>query len=281
MKPDLAPVRKARDGTVSAGALMVRLVSLMLFLGAMAALPAAPVMKADSRAPVLVELFTSEGCSSCPPADELLEKLARTQPVASAQVIALEWHVDYWNRLGWADPYSSAEATARQEAYSSAFQLDGVYTPQVVVDGQKQLVPSPADLTEEITRATRRSRARVQLSLGPRSAPSVEVRVQVSETGAVPGSDEVELWLAITEDSLQTQVLRGENAGRRLNHAAVVRRLRRLARLQKAATEPRGFTFNEELDSRWVRANLRATAFLQEKRSRRVVGAATIPLDAP
>ncbi len=253
---------------------------LMPFLAAMAVQPAAPV-RADPRASVLVELFTSEGCSSCPPADELLEQVARTQPVASAQVIALEWHVDYWNRLGWADPYSSAEATARQEAYSNAFQLDGVYTPQVVIDGQRQLVPSPAALAREITRATGRSRARVQLSLGPRSAPSVEVRVQVSETGAASANDEVELWLAITEDNLQTQVLRGENAGRRLNHAAVVRRLRRLAKLQKPASEPRGFTSNEELDSRWVRANLRAIAFLQEQRSRRVVGAATIPLDAP
>jgi hypothetical protein len=257
--------------------------SLMPFLAAMAAAaqPAAPVTKADPRAPVLVELFTSEGCSSCPPADELLERLARTQPVASAQVIALEWHVDYWNQLGWADPYSSAEATARQQAYSNAFQLDGVYTPQVVIDGQRQLVPSPADLAREITGATRRSKAQVQLSLGPRSGSSVQVRVQMSETAGASSNDEVELWLAITEDNLQTQVLRGENAGRRLNHAAVVRRFRRLARLPKAAKEPTALTSNEDLDSRWVRANLRATAFLQEQRSRRVVGAATIPLEAP
>jgi hypothetical protein len=233
------------------------------------------------RNPVLVELFTSEGCSSCPPADEALVQLEAKQPVPGAQVIALEWHVDYWNRLGWADPYSSAEATARQESYSEAFRLDGVYTPQVVIDGRKQLVGGSADVGKEISDAARGTKARIQLSLTGRDANSVQIRAQMGERPAVAANDRAELWLAITEGNLQTEVLRGENAGRRLKHSAVVRRLKRVATVLQGAKEPPAAEWNEELDPSWVRSQLRATAFLQEVRSRRVLAAATLSLAAP
>ncbi|MCU1263294.1 MAG: hypothetical protein JWO80_6179, partial [Bryobacterales bacterium] len=105
-------------------------------------IPAA--LAAQTRTPVVVELFTSEGCSSCPPADKLLAEIERAQPVANAQVLVLSEHVDYWNRLGWRDPFSSVQFSQRQSDYSAAFQKDGVYTPQMVVDGRAEFVGSNA-----------------------------------------------------------------------------------------------------------------------------------------
>src|SRR5215469_7788691 len=111
---------------------------------------------AAPRVPVIVELFTSEGCSSCPPADALLARLESAQPVSGAQIIALEEHVDYWDHLGWMDPFSSAEWTRRQQDYSGAFRRDGEYTPQMVVDGREEFVGSRSDLAARALEDVRR-----------------------------------------------------------------------------------------------------------------------------
>ncbi len=185
----------------------------VLALGAAWALTAAKGATAgtspEARTPVLVELFTSEGCSSCPPADELLANLAKSQPVAGALVIPLSEHVDYWNHLGWSDPYSSRLFSERQSAYAAAFRNSGVYTPQAVVDGGVELVGSDQSKMQSaiasaarepklhvvVTRAARFVAARAGRALavgseGPGSAGPARDR---GERSPVPGEQGREL----------------------------------------------------------------------------------------
>jgi hypothetical protein len=168
--------------------------------------------------PILVELFTSEGCSSCPPADRLLARLSAEQPVPGAIVVPLSLHVDYWNRLGWKDPFSSPRYTERQSAYAAHLGGSGrAYTPQMVVDGQTEFVGSDERAARKaIERTAREPRAFVRV------VPDGTGSVRVTVAAAVAGAD---VWLAIVEDDLASDVTRGENAGKKLSHTAVARAL--------------------------------------------------------
>jgi hypothetical protein len=136
--------------------------------------------------PVIVELFTSEGCSSCPPADEVLARLERTQPVEGAEIIALGEHVDYWNYIGWSDPFSSPAFSERQGAYAKAFGRDGVYTPQVVVDGSAEFVRSNWNrAVAAIAQAARAPKANVQITTDQKKADAVSLQLHVSNLPAV------------------------------------------------------------------------------------------------
>jgi hypothetical protein len=234
--------------------------------------------------PVLVELFTSEGCSSCPPADELLARLDASQPIAGAEVIALSEHVDYWNRLGWTDPFSSADFSARQSLYASRFGKDDVYTPQMVVDGREEFVGSSnARAREAISAAARSTKAVITMSVASdrkiEASGEIPIAVSVESLPKVSSGDTAEVVLAITESNLRSQVLRGENSGRRLTHAAVVRRLSIIGSVDSDKGE-----FSAEPTARierdWKRENLKAVVFVQERASRRVLGAAAIQLAA-
>jgi len=170
------------------------------------------------RVPVLAELFTSEGCSSCPPADLLLMELDRKQPVRKAQIIVLSEHVDYWNRLGWSDPFSSAQFSARQTAYSQALKSE-VYTPQLVIDGSEQFVGSDAgEILAAITRAASRPKIPVKIVAAQRDGSEAMVSLSVE---GVTG----DLWVALADEHDESSVKRGENSGRKLAHVAVVRNL--------------------------------------------------------
>ncbi len=243
-----------------------------------------PVASENIRTFVIVELFTSEGCSSCPPADALLAQLEKTQPVKGAEIIVLSQHVDYWNRLGWADPFSSPAFSARQGEYSRAFGKQNVYTPQMIVDGQAEFNGSNKNRAyEAIAIAAQTPKASVQIATPVQGQEEkglgrLRLRVNVEGLPAISDGDNAEVLLAITESNLSTNVARGENAGRRLYHVGVVRSLTVIG-----SVDPQGngaFTAEPvvEMGKGMRRENLRVVVFVQERASRHVLGAAAAGL---
>lgn len=223
--------------------------------------------------PVLVELFTSEGCSSCPPADALLRRLGRTQPVRNADVIVLEEHVDYWDRLGWKDPFSSEAATARQSEYGGAFGGSQVYTPQMVVDGHAEFVgSSEGEALHAIGAASQTPKPAVHLKWADGGMLAIAVDpLMSSKSGEVS-----QVYLAVTENMLRSDVKHGENAGRELDHDGVVRTLTAVGKVSAGST---GFSSAVAAPAAhdWNRSNLRAVVFVQEQHSRRVIAVDAIP----
>jgi hypothetical protein len=175
--------------------------------------------------PIVLELFTSEGCSSCPPADRLLAKLAR-EGFADRAIAPLSFHVDYWDDLGWADPYARAEWTERQRSYARALNEDRVYTPELVVGGASGMVGSHA-----VAISAAIAKAPAPALLATKSAWSAS---QLEVTATAPAGADV--WVAIWEDNIKTKVTRGENAGETLVHDRVVRHLERVATAGKTST---------------------------------------------
>ncbi len=239
---------------------------------------------ASSRAPVIVELFTSEGCSSCPPADAVLARLARTQPVGNARVIALSEHVDYWNNLGWADPFSSPQFRARQTDYAQAFGVESIYTPQMIVNGLVQFVGDDLNRAEtEIGRVASQPLADVRIQ-GTRNAKDPEIMdltvsvrgLPAIRAGAPPGLAPLAVFLAITEDNLSSDVQRGENSGRHLRHAAVVRSFGVIGNIDPRHQSEAGLRPSIKLPPQWKRQDLHAVVFVQERATRRILGADSI-----
>ena len=227
------------------------------------------------QAPVVVELFTSEGCSSCPPADAVLARLESQQPIPNTQIIALEEHVDYWNSDGWVDPFSSREWTLRQQVYAEALK-DNPYTPQLVVDGHSALVGSREDLARQaIATASAQPKVHVALTLAPSGKPGVEqATISVDQLTGTQHSDKSEVWLAVTESGLHSSVTAGENAGSDLHHASVVRTLRKITTIDRNKAASYSGSTPVHLDSSWKPQNVRVVVFVQEKKSRQIVGAA-------
>jgi hypothetical protein len=207
----------------------------------------------------VVELFTSEGCSSCPPADEVLGDLSRRN---DRSIYPLGFHVDYWDSLGWPDRAASPENTARQRAYAGAFGAGGLYTPQMIVNGTEQFTGSErARADAAVGRALARP-ASVRLSIYPRRTGSEAVTVDYEAQGAPAGSV---LNIAVVEREVSTPVLAGENAGKTLRHSNVVRAFV-AAPLSVAAG-----SVSAQLPARWPRDGAEVIAFVQ--RSSAVGGA--------
>jgi hypothetical protein len=229
-----------------------------------------------SRTPVLIELFTSEGCSSCPPADALLEKLDRSQPVHGAELIVLSEHVDYWNDIGWKDPYSSHEYSERQSAYAAHFGRSSIYTPQMVVDGHAELVGSDElGAIEAVENETRFVKVPLSLSgVHFENNNKVSMHVEAGPLEAI-GTRSANLYLAIADESDVSQVSRGENAGRTLKHVAVLRSLVPVGTVNKADKVSKDITINVSNESR---GHLRIVGIIQDPSAGRVLGVASARL---
>jgi hypothetical protein len=244
---------------------------------------AAEATTSDAAAPggpsaVVVELFTSEGCSSCPPADKVLSWLAGSQPVPGVEIIPLSEHVDYWNHLGWADPYSSPGFTERQRDYSGRLHT-GAYTPQMVVDGKVQFVGGDADAALSAIRSeARQPRAEVRIHPVDPKGASMDRKVSFSvEVDRIPIRDPKKkslVFLAVTENNLRSSVVGGENSGRVLAHTAVVRELKQIGQLETRPEAAFHARPQIEISREWKRADLRAVVFLQLQGHRGILGAA-------
>jgi hypothetical protein len=221
-----------------------------------------------AQRPVVVELFTSEGCSSCPPADALLGELNRQHVAGSTELILLGEHVGYWNSPSWTDRFSSPIFTERQGEYVKQLHLATAYTPQMVIDGHLQTVGSdPAAvqrLIAQASSATKPARVSLRFDSSGRLQVGVELPSQVRDS----------VLFAITENDLTTKVGGGENGGRVLKHTAVVRELHTLG-----STSSGKFVATVDLPAKsdWKKQNLRAIVLVQNSGSGVIVGAASIP----
>jgi len=229
--------------------------------------------KEGARVPVLLELFTSEGCSSCPPADRLLEVLDQKQPVAGAELIVLSEHVDYWDRLGWRDPFSSPQYTARQQEYASKFSRDGAYTPQLVVDGRFGFVGSDGrEATLAIQRAMREQKIGIAISHVARDGNHVTAHIESSASEQSTKGAKAVLYLAVADNRAESHVTRGENGGRNLAHVGVARVLRQVGTIDLESTFAKDVTLSIQPGA--LPNGMRLVAFIQDPRSGHVLGVA-------
>jgi hypothetical protein len=256
---------------------------LTLFLTAIAARtveaqggkPEAPAAKPADRSRVLVELFTSEGCPHCPEADALLERLYSSQAIEGAEIVALEEHVDYWDRPAWVDHFSSPVYTARQKLYADAMDLESLYTPQMVVDGLVGVVGNNEGRARAtITALVHAPKATAQFFFktagapGGKAPPPAAITIQVDLPA---GQEAAEVYLVVAEDKLFSRVEGGSNAGETWPHSSVARRIQLAGKIRAGETRFSGpFEFHPP-ERAWRWQNLRLVLFVQEEESRRVI----------
>ncbi len=232
----------------------------ILIIAAFFTFQTSQIFSQTQKIPVLVELFTSEGCPTCPPADRLLAKLEKEQMYEKAEVITLALHVDYWNREDWKDEYSSAIFSRRQDIYAQAFRSGQVFTPQMIVDGRTHFIGSnAASATKAIVENVKNEKADVKLSL-----ENDKLKVQISK---IPKHEISNVFLAIVEGDLKAN----KNRGKDYRHTSIVRELKSLGMLTSDKNEfsvENLIQFNKD----WKKENLKFVVFIQENQSRKVLG---------
>jgi hypothetical protein len=236
---------------------------------------------ADSQPVVLVELFTSQGCSSCPPADLLLSHIGKVDDFASsgAVIVPLAFHVDYWNRIGWTDPFSSSAWSERQRRYAAALRLRSVYTPQMVINGVHEFVGSSSLKAAKFITLERDRLQPGWIELRVDSAGLSERKLEVDITAEWKGGaalSSADVLVALYENGLVTNVRHGENAKRTLANDHVVRALERAFSISAAEGEVKSARLSLYLDGDWNSARLGVVAFLQSPETMRVYAATQV-----
>jgi len=253
----------------------VLLLRLVLLVGWAAILSGTSAAQASgSKVPVLVELFTSEGCSSCPPADDLLARLDSLQPISGAQLVVLSEHVDYWNHDGWVDPFSSASTTERQASYEHVLNLKTPYTPQFVVDGTAEL---QANDSRKVLATLQQAGSTPKIALRILSASVTSANPLViqgrTESPSNLEKHKVDVFVAVALDHAESQVARGENSGRHLSHVAVLTDLAKIGKLEPGKSFAQDFHVKLKLPPTPAKT-IRLVVFIQESGPGRVLGAA-------
>ena len=228
--------------------------------------------KSPQATPVLIELFTSEGCSSCPPADLFLQKLDASQPIPGAQLIVLSEHVTYWDHDGWKDPNSLPSLTDRQSSYEGPLGENTVFTPQLIVDGTQQMrLGNPQQIQEILKKAAATPKVPIRIGEVTVDAGNPTTLRAHLETDANFEKHNADVYVAIALDHVESQVLRGENGGRHLVHVAVVQELTKVGKLAK------GKTFAQDVQLKLKPGtdpkNVRLVALVQESGPGRILGA--------
>jgi hypothetical protein len=254
---------------------VIRTALLVALTGVLGAWIHATAATSAMNAPVLLELFTSEGCSDCPPADRLLQSLDEKQPFTGADLVVLSEHVDYWNHDGWIDPYSSHIFSERQRSYAERFRLHDLYTPQVVVDGQREVVGSNASAIRNAVETVGRSK-KVSLTLSNAVRDGNAIKFHVTSAELPNSLDLAAVYVALAQNKAQSNVAGGENGGRSLTHVAVVRVLTAVGTLKA------GTSFSKDvvipMPSRMPATGIRIVAFLQDEKSHKILGATQVKI---
>jgi hypothetical protein len=233
---------------------------------------ATDVRQPTNPTPILIELFTSEGCSSCPPADALLQQLDK-QPIPGVELIVLSEHVDYWNHIGWKDPYSSQFFSQRQNTYAQRSRSGSVYTPQMIVDGTSEFVGSDS---REAHKAIEKSRSQeklpVTLSNPMLNNGTLRAKIDIAQLSDSLHARSADVYIAIALNHAESQVLHGENEGRRLQHVALVKSVTKVGRVNKSQSFSQDASV--KIEGNPDPANVRIIVFAQDPGTGRVLGAA-------
>ena len=222
-----------------------------------------------SKQPVLIELFTAEGCPMCPSADRNLTFLETEQPFGEADIITLALHVDYWNSRSWRDEYSSPLFSRRQDIYGQVFKIGAIYTPQMVVDGQMQFAGTDlAKAQKAIVESAKNEKGKIELAIAGEANGDTKLKAKISD---LPKHETSTVFLAVAEDNLASSRNRGENSGAKSNFTAVVRQLKTLGVLTAEQNNLETETVLQ-FQPNWKKENLKLVVFVQDNASRKIFG---------